>query len=151
MTASGLPAVLIRLAMSAIPGAFSGDALPVFDLDDIAEMAESIDEFLGAPFASSARTPEEPAMAAGWLEEEPPGGFGFTTGSETLRVSFGNRCERGGGAGLAGAWLVRGSTLIARGRNLWRQERERGEEDEDSMTTHPGLLSSGVVAPEDSL
>jgi hypothetical protein len=114
MTASGLPAVLIRFAMSVGPGVDSGDALlGPFDRDDIAEIAESIDEFLGAPFASSARTPEAPAIVDEGPVEEPPRGFGFTTGSETLRLlSFGNRRE--GGAG-------------------------------------PGLLSSGVVAPEDSL
>jgi len=114
MTASGLPAVLIKFAMSAGPAAFSGDALLRFDFDDTAEMAESIDEFRGAPFVSSARGPELPVIVDKGPVEVPPRGLGFTTGSETLRVSFGNRCERREGAG-------------------------------------PGLLSSGVVAPEDSL
>ena len=101
MTASGLPAVLIKFAISVGPAAVSRDALLGFDLDDIAEMAESIEEFLGAPLTSSARTLEAPAMVGSWPAEEPPKGFGFTTGSETLRVSFGNRWERGEGAVLA--------------------------------------------------
>jgi len=89
--------------MSAGPAALSWDVLLEVDRDDIAEIAESIDEFLGAPFASSARTLEEPAMAEVWADEgEAPEGFGFTMGSETLRLSFGNRWEREGGTGLAG-------------------------------------------------
>lgn len=112
-------------------------------------MAESIEEFLGAPLASSARTLVEPAMAEGWPGGLPPRGFGFTTGSETLRASFGNRWEKEGGAGLAGGWSALGSTLNERGSKRCRQE--RGTQNERSILTHPGLLSSGVVAPEDSL
>jgi hypothetical protein len=66
----------------------------------MAEIAESIDEFLGGFLTGSARALAGPAMVEGWLRGEPARGAA-TRGSETLRFSFGKRSERGDGAGLA--------------------------------------------------
>lgn len=72
MTASGLPAVLIKLAISVVPVLFSCDAfVVVFELDDIADIAESMEEFRGVLLTRSARTADGPAMAEAWPEEEP--------------------------------------------------------------------------------
>lgn len=136
--------------MSGVPGAFSREALLGVDLDDRAETAESIDEFLGAPLASSILALEGAAMAATGPLDGPPEGFGVTTGLETLRESFENRSGKEEGAGLAAKEeLARGPALKARGSHRWRQ---RGEAEKGSpMSTHPGLRLSGVVAPEESL
>lgn len=108
------------------------------DLVDMAEIAESIDEFLGGFFTDSARALAGPAMVEDWLRGEPArGGWAATRGSETLRFSFGKRRERGDGAGLAGRVLAQVSGAHA----------EAGM----PPRTHPGLLSSGVVVPEESL
>jgi len=72
-------------------------------------MAESIDEFLGAPFVRSARTLDGPAIVEDWPGEEPTVGVAATTVSDTLRPSFGNRWERGDG--LAGMKLALASGL----------------------------------------
>jgi hypothetical protein len=99
MTASALPAVLIRFAMSVVPAAPSTDALLRLDLVEIAEIAESIDEFLGWFFAGSARSFAGPTMVEDWLEEGRPMSCAATRGSETLRSSFGKRGARGDGEG----------------------------------------------------
>lgn len=71
------------------------------DLVEMAEIAESIDEFLGGFFTGSARALAGPAMVEDWLKGEPARGCcAATMGSETLRFSFGKRSERGDGAGL---------------------------------------------------
>jgi hypothetical protein len=99
MTASGLPAVLIKLAISADPTVPSCAVFGMLDLEEIAEMAESIDEFRGGFPAGSARAFAGPGMMEGRLEGGPPGGCAATRGSETLRTSFGKRSEWGDGAG----------------------------------------------------
>lgn len=95
------------------------------DLEDMAEMAESMDEFLGALLApTSARTLDEPAMAEMFPGVAPPRGFEFTTGSDTLRDSFGIWEDWGVGVGLVGEnkfKLVRDSSLVLE-ISLWRQE-----------------------------
>ena len=48
MTASALPAVLMRFPISGVPVP-SLDVLRGCDWDDMAEIAESIDEFRGKP------------------------------------------------------------------------------------------------------
>lgn len=95
MTASGLPAVLIKLATSGTePGESAGDILLAVDLDD---MFESMEAFLGALPAGSVReTTEGPAIVGREFDEAPPEGFWFTTESDTLRVSFANRGDRAG-------------------------------------------------------
>lgn len=84
MTASGLPAVLTKLAISVVPGTPSGDAL----LDDIADMAESIDEFRGAPFPDSGLEVEGLPMVADPRVCRLVKGFGVTSRSDTLLVAF---------------------------------------------------------------
>jgi hypothetical protein len=142
MTASALPAVFIRCAMSVVPTPLSREEVLGVDLDEIAEMAESIEEFLGALLAGSARTLDWPAMVDDWPIGEPLEGWTAMAESETLRVSFGSCGERGG-AGLEEAV----STFVLEGRfrhraRLWK---------ENPWRTHPGLLSSGVAVPEESL
>lgn len=100
MTASGLPAVLIKLAMSVGPALFSWDAFVVVsDLDDIADIAESMEEFLlsGPLLTRSARTADGPAMAEVWPEEEPGGGCCISPVIELLRSfeDFGLNDESG--------------------------------------------------------
>ena len=53
MTASGLPAALTRLAISVEPAGASCGPCPLWALDDMADIAESMDEFLGAPDSGS--------------------------------------------------------------------------------------------------
>jgi hypothetical protein len=89
MTASALPAVFIRFAMSVAPAAPSTDALLRLERVEMAEMAESIDDVLGGFFTGSARVLAGPAIVVDWLEEEPPDGWAARGGSETLRTSFG--------------------------------------------------------------
>jgi hypothetical protein len=140
MTASALPAVLIRFVISLDPTAPSGDALLRLDLVEMADMAESIDEFLGWFLPGSARVLAGPAMVEDWLKEEAPVGCAGTRGSETLRRSFGKRRERGDGTGLLDkAELARACPP--------RPDQAAGI----LPRTHPGLLSSGVVVPEESL
>ena len=86
MTASALPAVLIRLPMSGDAGP-SLEPLRGCDLADMADMAESIDEFRGNPFAAS------PWAAATGPAMGRRGGLGvpsglLVNGSETLRLAF---------------------------------------------------------------
>lgn len=86
MTASGLPAVLIKPAISAGPALVSCDAFVVlFDLVDMADIAESMEEFLGAFLTRSARTADGPAMAEVWPDEEPEGGCWISPVIELLR------------------------------------------------------------------
>ena len=71
----------------------SGDPVPSLeglrgcDLEDMAEMAESIDEFRGKPLAASPwATATGPAMGRRGGFEGPAGLL--VTGSETLRAAF---------------------------------------------------------------
>lgn len=90
MTASGLPAVLIRLAIS-------GDSCASWELalleepcfDEMADMAVSMEEFRGNPLAISVEFEAIVAiMADPPTFDGPAAGFDLT-GSETLRLSFG--------------------------------------------------------------
>ncbi len=107
------------------------------------EIAESIDEFL-APLLlpGSTRAVVELAIVDGWPGGGRLGGGADIMGAETARASFG-KGRRGDGAGLAWGQLAKGSSscschsLHGQCWHLWG--------------THPGLLSSGVVLPEESL
>jgi hypothetical protein len=134
MTASALPAALIRLETSGIDaGDASGDDLFGTDREDIADMAESIDEFLGALFVGSAREAAEgPAMVGRAFEELPPSGVLVTTESDRLRLSFGIRGDR---AGLS----------------VWSAMPNLAPNVECPVSTHSGLAGSGLSAPEESL
>jgi hypothetical protein len=102
-------------------------------LEDMADMAESIDEVLGAFIAASAwEAADGPAMVGRGFEEAPPRGVWFTTESDTLRVSFVNRGDR---AGLS----------------FWSAMSNLTPNVEASASTDPGLVGSGVSAPEESL
>ena len=142
MTDSGLPAALIKFAISPDPTMPSCADFWRLDLEEIAEMAESIDEFRGGFPAGSARAPVDPGMMGGRVEGGPPGGGAATSGSETLRTSFGKRSELGDGAGL-----IHTQTVSARA----SATRAGGAENGSSPETHPGLVASGVVLPEESL
>ncbi len=95
MTASGLPAVLIRLAISVVPGVASGDAL----FEEIADIAESIDDVRGAPIpVIGLEEVDEPPISADFASfraSGPAGGFVVTIRSGAPLVSF---------AGLVGAF-----------------------------------------------
>ena len=68
----------------------SWEFLGVEDPVEMAEMAESMDEFLGAPFTFSIL--EDPGMA--WEDEFVEVPSGFFTGSDTLLLSCVNRRGR---------------------------------------------------------
>ena len=68
------------------PAFVSWEAFVVlFDLVDIADIAESTEEFLGALLTKSARTADGPAMTEVWPEEEPEGGCCVSPVIELLR------------------------------------------------------------------
>lgn len=94
ITASGEPAALIRLETSAGLEEPSREFLCVDDDPiEMADMAESMDEFLGGAFTSSIL--EDPGIVA-WepvIVETPSG---FFTGSDTLLLSFVKRGDRAG-------------------------------------------------------
>lgn len=66
------------------------------ELLDKADTPESIEAFLGAPFASARGAVEGPAMTARDEIVAPARGLGVTAESETLRLSFGRRGETAG-------------------------------------------------------
>ena len=84
MTAWGDPAACIRLAISGEALDESRDDLCECPPDNV-DIAESIDEVLGGALPISARwCGAVAAMGCLVLVDEPPGGFEFRTGSETL-------------------------------------------------------------------
>lgn len=58
----------------------------VVELDDIADIAESMEEFRGVLLTRSARTADGPAMAEAWPEEEPGEGCCISPVIELLRT-----------------------------------------------------------------
>jgi hypothetical protein len=96
MTASGDPAVCIRFAISRDPLDESCDDLCEWAPPDILDIAESIDDVLGGALPISTRCCGAVAAIGGRiLVGEPPEGFEFRIGSDTLRevpfVSLGVR------------------------------------------------------------
>lgn len=91
MTASGLPAVLIRLVISGELGASWRPPLPedAACFDEIADIAVSIEEFRGNPLVTSFGVEAIVAAMTGLPTfAGPRAGFDVTE-SETLRWSFG--------------------------------------------------------------
>ncbi len=108
ITASGLPAALIRPAMSVWPApsaAFLGDC----ELADMAEMAESIDEFRRGPGGPARAVVDEPAMAGRDAMVEPPRGFEVTGAAAASRVLIRKARAGAGDEGSARASQSRAS------------------------------------------
>ena len=86
MTASGDPAAWIRFAISGEPPECISCELLCECPPDNDEIAESIDDVRGGARAISALCAGATAAIGGRVPGgEPPDGFEFTTGSETLR------------------------------------------------------------------
>lgn len=91
ITASGLPAVLIKLGMSGISTWLDWEPFRWFELLVAADMAESIDEFRGAPFAGSllGAAGVGPAMLGNVCDlGKPTLGVEFETASDPTRPPF---------------------------------------------------------------
>lgn len=92
MTASALPADLIKLAISGVVPDASEDMLSGAALLDMVETPESIDDVLGGAVACSARAAAEDPAIVGiiGLEKELAGPLWLTMESDALRLlSFG--------------------------------------------------------------
>lgn len=75
---------MTKLAISVAPGVASGEAL----FEDIADIAESMDEFRAAPFPDIGLEVEGLPMFADFRALEPTGGFVVTTRLDAAFVSF---------------------------------------------------------------
>jgi len=86
MTASGDPAAWMRLAMSGEPPEGTSCEFLCECPPDIDEIAESIEDVRGGARVISTLCAGATAAIGGRVPvSEPPGGFDFTIGSETLR------------------------------------------------------------------
>lgn len=92
MTASGLPAALIKWATSVDPDKPFGEFLADMLMLDVEESSDAFRR--SPPLVGSTRAELEPLAIAGKVVAgEPVAGFEVTIGSETILVSFGDRGE----------------------------------------------------------